>query len=616
MLGSYNSCTWAAVTLLTVCLSTVRADHNHLRDALSGPKRDVSACGIIAPYNTTTQFTIAETASTNNVTTDLRALLISQWRVAHLNATQGCSPSSSLVVVGNSVVGSFFGHLVPQAAFAYSVIGALMDDISNTGVSGSRVVESCSIDAKPSGQNMGVMIATLDVLPLVESALSAWSNGGCMTTNLSANSTARSWESISLALLMPTPDNTTFQNNSTYLLASSTIGASSLSTLQISSQSFPTSAILATAIPRQNTAVVQEERTRLVVRSDCSTVQVVSGDSCASLATKCGISGAAFTSYNSASSLCSTLMPGQHVCCSSGTLPSFAPKPQADGTCATYKVVAGDTCSAIAAANSITIARISSWNANSWGFMGCNNLQIGNVICLSSGSPPMPASIANAVCGPQVPGTQKPANISVVGALASLNPCQLNVCCDIWGQCGNTDEFCTISKSVTGAPGTAAPGQNGCISNCGTDIKSSGPPPKVFTVGYFNGYNQQRPCLNLDASKINVAAYTHLNFGFGSITSTYDVSIEDDLTDQWDQFTQLVGPARILSLGGWAFSTDLASYQIFRQGVTAANRHTFAQKVANFVVSSGIDGVDFDWEYPGEQDIPGKNRFSTCSIYG
>lgn len=38
----------------------------------------------------------------------------------------------------------------------------------------------------------------------------------------------------------------------------------------------------------------------------------------------------------------------------------------------------------------------------------------------------MPAPFKNAVCGPQVPGTQKPENISSPGALASLNICPLN----------------------------------------------------------------------------------------------------------------------------------------------------------------------------------------------
>lgn len=45
----------------------------------------------------------------------------------------------------------------------------------------------------------------------------------------------------------------------------------------------------------------------------------------------------------------------------------------------------------------------------------------------------MPDPIPNAMCGPQVPGTDTPSDTSRK-ALAKLNHCPLNVCCNIWGQ--------------------------------------------------------------------------------------------------------------------------------------------------------------------------------------
>ena len=59
----------------------------------------------------------------------------------------------------------------------------------------------------------------------------------------------------------------------------------------------------------------------------------------------------------------------------------------------------------------------------------------------------------------QVPGTKEPPKGT---DLAKLNPCPLKVCCNIWGQCGVSEDFCTISQSETGAPGTSAPGKDGC----------------------------------------------------------------------------------------------------------------------------------------------------------
>ncbi len=167
----------------------------------------------------------------------------------------------------------------------------------------------------------------------------------------------------------------------------------------------------------------------LTPRADCTTVQVVSGDTCASLATKCGISGATFTQYNPSSTLCSTLQPFQHVCCSSGTLPDFAPKPNADGSCASYNVKTDDSCAAIAAAHSLTVNQLIGFNSQTWGWNGCTILWVGIRICLSLSTPPMPAPVQGVVCGPQVPGTPVPPSGT---DLSTLNPCPLNACCDAW----------------------------------------------------------------------------------------------------------------------------------------------------------------------------------------
>lgn len=54
-----------------------------------------------------------------------------------------------------------------------------------------------------------------------------------------------------------------------------------------------------------------------------------------------------------------------------------------------------------------------------------------------------------------------------------------------------------------------------------------------------------------------------------------------------------------MSFGGWDFSTNPDTYNIFCQGVTDANRETMATNIANFIIDNNLDGVDIDWEYPG-----------------
>lgn len=153
------------------------------------------------------------------------------------------------------------------------------------------------------------------------------------------------------------------------------------------------------------------------------------------------------TRYNDDTDLCSTLAVGQHVCCTPGTLPNYAPQENVDGTCYTYTVESGDSCSALATAYSLTVDKINGFNNDTWGFMGCDDLQIGQIICLSDGEPPFPASVANAECGPQVPGTIAVENTRNI---SWMNPCPLNVCCDMWGQCGSQPVSFPNKRSIPG----------------------------------------------------------------------------------------------------------------------------------------------------------------------
>ena len=238
-----------------------------------------------------------------------------------------------------------------------------------------------------------------------------------------------------------------------------------------------------------------------------------------------------------------------------------------------------------------------------------------NIISSCEGTPPFPAPIPNAVCGPQVPGTVAPTDGSDISL---LNQCLLLACCDIWGQCGTTLEFCEKSTSVTGAPGTAEPGTNGCISNCGTQIITGDKPAEFRKVGYFEAFNWDRICLNMDASDIDTSQvgfqtprvsllkqnltllqFTHIHLAFASITSAFAVNITG-IQDQFDMFVKLTGVKRILSFGGWSFSTDQDTYPIFREGVTVANRATLISSIVSYINLYQLDGVDFDvsWSKP------------------
>lgn len=289
----------------------------------------------------------------------------------------------------------------------------------------------------------------------------------------------------------------------------------------------------------------------------------------------------------------------------SGNLPDFTPSQYSNGTCYTYVVAHGDTCFSLAGSHgSLTVDDINDYNSNTWGWYGCDDLQAKQAICLSKGTPPRPAPIKNAECGPQVPGTDF-SGADGPSDWVKLNPCPLNACCDIWGQCGITEKFCNASTAATGAPGTAAEGSNGCISNCETAITNYEAPKSFSKIAYFEASNINRPCLRMNAYTIDPSTYTHVHFAFGNISATdYSVSVAG-AEDQFEYFRNLKGMKRIMSFGGWKFSTSPETYMIFRDGVKPENRDIFVANIVDFIESKGLDGVDFDWEYPGEPDIKG-----------
>ena len=340
----------------------------------------------------------------------------------------------------------------------------------------------------------------------------------------------------------------------------------------------------------------------LLRRNECSDIQVKSGDSCGALASECGISGSDFTKYNPAPDLCAKLSPGQWVCCTAGDLPDHRPKQNSDGNCVSHLVKSGESCSSLGAANGLTNDEIEDFNKDTWGWYSCDKLLASANICLSTGSPPMPAPLDNAVCGPQKPDTEQPTDGT---KLADLNPCPLNACCNIWGQCGITTDFCTDTAEDGAAPGTAKEGTNGCISNCGTEIVKGGVPGAWITLGYFEAWNADRKCLNMDVRTLAASTqYTHIHFAFGKITSDFKIDVSE-VQEEFDHFKTMTGFKKIISFGGWSFSTSGDSYPIFRDSVTSGQREAFAQEVANFVSDNGLDGADFDWEYPSAPDIPG-----------
>ncbi|KAI4696564.1 uncharacterized protein J4E88_000741 [Alternaria novae-zelandiae] len=145
-------------------------------------------------------------------------------------------------------------------------------------------------------------------------------------------------------------------------------------------------------------------------------------------------------------------------------------------------------------------------------------------------------------------------------------------------------------------------------SMCVSDGLPPMPPPQqapneFMRIGYYEAYNHKRPCLRLNARHANVGeSYTHIHWAFADINpDNWKPAIRDG-SDHWKDFKELRNVKRIVSFGGWAASTEPATYNIIR-GAIIDHRDEFARNLAQFAKVEGIDGIDIDWEYPGAPDI-------------
>lgn len=514
-------------------------------------RRTPPVCDEPAQSSVTAEFMLSGKASANESGNAAAAIKNIQ---DYLSRPSNCDQTVILGYYNGIVVGVYSGDRVGNKAAADNLVQKVFERAESNKIGSRTTLQVCGNER--SGPDVfGIVIDTTGDFVGVQETLSSWSDSDCVHDD-DADDT-ESWE------------NTPFWS-------------------------------VPDALANQRALSMRA----LQARADCRTIKVESGNGCADLAKRCGISAADFTKYNPDKNLCSSLKVGQAVCCSSGSLPDIRPKPYANGTCATHTVASGEYCDLIASSNGLTATDLATFNDKvTWGWSGCTNLQLGLKICLSKGNPPLPNPVSDAECGPTKPGTTV-----LTGSynISTLNSCPLNVCCNVWGHCGTTADFCTISKSSTGNPGTSAPGKNGCIANCETTVVNNSKPPSSFMkIGYFEGWNLNRTCLRMDVRRVD-PSFTHIHFAFAEITSDYKVSIGAETKSQFEAFKSMdTNAKKVLAFGGWSFSTDADSFPIFRSAVTTANRKTFATNVAQFAKDNGLDGVDFDWEYPGAPDIPG-----------
>jgi GH18 family chitinase len=104
-------------------------------------------------------------------------------------------------------------------------------------------------------------------------------------------------------------------------------------------------------------------------------------------------------------------------------------------------------------------------------------------------------------------------------------------------------------------------------------------------------------------------SYSHIHFSFAEISQNLNVVIPENVKEQFQSFIKAtdIQAKKILAFGGWAFSNEGSGTGLFRKAVSPRNRQAFANRVVQFAIQNNLDGVDFDWEYPGATDIDGSD---------
>ncbi|KAI8992941.1 chitinase [Trametes punicea] len=133
---------------------------------------------------------------------------------------------------------------------------------------------------------------------------------------------------------------------------------------------------------------------------------------------------------------------------------------------------------------------------------------------------------------------------------------------------------------------------------CSPSKSSSTSKSSPVSVAWYAGYHSEDfPLANVSWHK-----YTHLTYSFATTspdTNQLDLDPSDvNLLPQFVKTAHQNNVKALLSIGGWGGS----KYYSANVG-NAANRTAFVKTITNLVKTYDLDGIDFDWEYPGKQGI-------------
>ncbi|TDU43056.1 chitinase [Gelidibacter sediminis] len=119
-------------------------------------------------------------------------------------------------------------------------------------------------------------------------------------------------------------------------------------------------------------------------------------------------------------------------------------------------------------------------------------------------------------------------------------------------------------------------------------------PVDMKIIGYAAGYE------DYDFSKIDASKLTHINFAFANIV---EGKAAFELDTDAAKIATLIGLKQqnpnlkvLYSVGGWVWSDQFSTMAAYEE-----SRKIFAESCVALLKKHQFDGVDLDWEYPGQR---------------
>lgn len=124
---------------------------------------------------------------------------------------------------------------------------------------------------------------------------------------------------------------------------------------------------------------------------------------------------------------------------------------------------------------------------------------------------------------------------------------------------------------------------------------------KYNIIGYIAGWK------GVDTAKIEATKLTHINYAFANVIDGKVVEGEGREQADKENLAKLNSLKRInpelkilISIGGWTWSKGFSDAVL-----TEESRKVFTNSAIDYLIRHDLDGLDFDWEYPG---LPGDNN--------